>query len=149
MANDNAVTIIGNCTREPELRYTNSGLQIANFGVAINQRRRNADTGQWEDGETSYFDVSCFRELAENVAESIGKGTRVIVSGQLRQRSWETPDGDRRSKIEIVADEVGPSLRWATASVERMARSGGDGGAPQRPSSDSAPASYDNQEEPF
>lgn len=149
MANDNAVTIIGNCTREPELRYTNSGLQIANFGVAINQRRRNADTGQWEDGDTSYFDVSCFRELAENVAESIGKGTRVIVSGQLRQRSWETPDGDRRSKIEIVADEVGPSLRWATASVERMARSGGDGGAPQRPASDSAPASYDNQEEPF
>jgi single-strand DNA-binding protein len=149
MANDNTVTVIGNCTREPELRYTNSGLQIANFGVAINQRRRNAETGQWEDGETSYFDVSCFRELAENVAESVGKGTRVIVTGQLRQRSWETPDGDRRSKIEIVADEVGPSLRWATASVERMARSGGDGGGAARASADASPPSYDNQEEPF
>jgi single-strand DNA-binding protein len=149
MANDNTVTIIGNCTREPELRYTNSGLQIANFGVAINQRRRNADTGQWEDGETSYFDVSCFRELAENVAESVSKGTRVIVSGTLRQRSWETPDGDRRSKVEIVAEEVGPSLRWATASVERMARSGGSGGGPAPSGGAPAPQSYDNQEEPF
>jgi len=151
MANDNAVTIIGNCTRDPELRYTNGGMQVAGFGVAINQRRRNNETGQWEDGETSYFDVTCFRELAENVAESISKGTRVIVSGTLRQRSWETPDGDRRSKIEIVADEVGPSLRWATASLERMSRSGGEGSAPRGGGAGGgAPAGgYDNEEEPF
>jgi single-strand DNA-binding protein len=152
MANDNTVTIIGNCTRDPELRYTNSGMQIAGFGVAINQRKRN-DSGQWEDGETSYFDVTCFRELAENVAETISKGTRVIVSGTLRQRSWETPDGDRRSKVEIIADEVGPSLRWATATVERMGRSGGDspggGSSAPRGGSDGPPPSYDNQEEPF
>jgi len=153
MANDNSVTITGNCTRDPELRYTNNGMQIATFGVAINQRKRN-DSGQWEDGETSYFDVTCFRELAENVAESVSKGTRVIVSGTLKQRSWETPDGDRRSKVEVIADEVGPSLRWATASVERMGRSSSDGGggsaaAAPRGGSDGPPPSYDNQEEPF
>ncbi len=153
MANDNSVTITGNCTRDPELRYTNNGMQIATFGVAINQRKRN-DSGQWEDGETSYFDVTCFRELAENVAESVSKGTRVIVSGTLKQRSWETPDGDKRSKVEVIADEVGPSLRWATASVERMGRSSSDGGggsAAAAPSggSDGPPPSYDNQEEPF
>jgi single-strand DNA-binding protein len=153
MANDNSVTIIGNCTRDPELRYTNNGMQIATFGVALNQRKRN-DSGQWEDGETSYFDVTCFRELAENVAESVSKGTRIIVSGTLKQRSWETPDGDRRSKVEVIADEVGPSLRWATASVERMSRSGSDGGggsaaAAPRGGSDGPPPSYDNQEEPF
>lgn len=153
MANDNSVTITGNCTRDPELRYTNNGMQIATFGVAINQRKRN-DSGQWEDGETSYFDVTCFRELAENVAESVSKGTRVIVAGTLKQRSWETPDGDKRSKIEVIADEVGPSLRWATASVERMGRSSSDGGggsaaaAPQG-GSDGPPPNYDNQEEPF
>jgi single-strand DNA-binding protein len=153
MANDNSVTITGNCTRDPELRYTNNGMQIATFGVAINQRKRN-DSGQWEDGETSYFDVTCFRELAENVAESVSKGTRVIVAGNLKQRSWETPDGDRRSKVEIIADEVGPSLRWATASIERMGRSSSDGGggsaaAAPRGGSDGPPPSYDNQEEPF
>lgn len=123
MANDNTVTIIGNATREPEVRHTNSGLTIASFGVAINQRKRNAD-GQWEDGETSYFDVTCFRELAENVAESVTKGTRVIVAGTLKQSSWETPEGDKRSKVEVIADEVGPSLRWATTNVTKMGRDG-------------------------
>lgn len=123
MANDNTVTIIGNATRDPEIRHTSSGLQIASFGVAINQRKKN-DAGQWEDGETSYFDITCFRELAENVAETISKGTRVIVAGTLKQSSWETPEGDKRSKIEIIADEVGPSLRWATASVERVGKDG-------------------------
>jgi single-strand DNA-binding protein len=121
MANDNTVTIIGNATREPEVRHTNGGLTIASFGVAINQRKKN-DRGEWEDGETSYFDVTCFRELAENVSESITKGTRVIVSGTLRQSSWETPEGDKRSKVEVIADEVGPSLRWATTTVERIPR---------------------------
>lgn len=147
MANDNNVTLIGNCTRDPELRYTSSGLQVAGFGVAINQRRRNPDTGQWEDGDTSFFDVTCFRELAENVAESVSKGTRVIVSGTLRQRSWQTEEGDRRSKVEVIADEVGPSLRWATAEIERIGRSGGAGGG--QPVANAAPDAYDEQEEPF
>lgn len=130
MANDNSVTIIGNATREPEIRYTNGGMTVASFGVAINQRKKNADTGQWEDGETSYFDVTCFRELAENVAESVSKGQRVIVAGTLRQSSWEDKEtGAPRSKVEVIADEVGPSLRWATASVERVGRSDA---APQR-----------------
>ena len=146
MANDNAVTVIGNCTRDPELRYSNAGLPIATFGVAHNTRRRNNETGQWEDGETSFFDVTCFRELADNVAESVGKGTRVIVSGTLRQRSWETPDGDKRSKVEIIADEVGPSLRWATANVERVGRSGGGG---ERPAANEPEPSYSEYEEPF
>jgi single-strand DNA-binding protein len=123
MANDNTVTIIGNATRDPEIRHTSSGLQIASFGVAINQRKKN-DAGQWEDGDPSYFDITCFRELAENVAETVMKGTRVIVAGTLKQSSWETPEGDKRSKIEIIADEVGPSLRWATASVERVGKDG-------------------------
>jgi single-strand DNA-binding protein len=135
MANDNTVTIVGNATREPEIRYTNSGLTVASFGVAINQRKKN-ERGEWEDGETSYFDVSCFRELAENVAESVTKGTRVIVSGTLKQSSWETPEGDKRSKIEIVADEVGPSLRWATTTVERVAKKAAGG----RPAGRSVPA---------
>jgi single-strand DNA-binding protein len=121
MANDNTVTIIGNATREPEVRHTNGGLTIASFGVAINQRKKN-DRGEWEDGDPSFFDVTCFRELAENVAESVTKGTRVIVSGTLRQSSWETPEGDKRSKVEVIADEVGPSLRWATTTVERTPR---------------------------
>lgn len=156
MANDNTVTLIGNCTRDPELRYTNSGLQVVGFGVAINQRRRNPDTGQWEDGDTSFFDITCFRELAENVAESVSKGTRVIVSGTLRQRSWQTDDGDRRSKVEVIADEVGPSLRWATADIEKVGRSGGgfSGGAQgeqggQQPVANAPDQGYDEQEEPF
>lgn len=128
MANDNTVTIIGNATREPEVRHTNSGFTIASFGVAINQRKKNASTGEWEDGDPSYFDVTCFRELAENVAETITKGSRVIVAGTLRQSSWETPEGDKRSKVEIIADEVGPSLRWATATIEKVGKSG----APER-----------------
>jgi single-strand DNA-binding protein len=135
MANDNTVVIIGNATRDPELRYAASGTQIASFGVAINQRKKN-ERGEWEDGDTSYFDVTCFRELAENVAESISKGTRVMVSGTLKQSTWETPEGDKRSKVEIIADEVGPSLRWATATAERVrsgsgAPSGGGRAVPQ------------------
>jgi single-strand DNA-binding protein len=123
MANENTVVIVGNATRDPEMRFASTGTQIASFGVAYNTRRKN-ERGEWEDGEPSYFDVTCFRELAENVAETVSKGTRVIVTGTLRQSSWETPDGDKRSKVEIIADEVGPSLRWATASVERNSRDG-------------------------
>ena len=137
----NNVSLIGNITRDPELRYTSSGQAVASFGLAVNRRWQNRQTQAWEEA-TSYFDVVCWRELAENVAESITKGTRLIVTGRLEQRSWETPDGDKRSKVEIQADEVGPSLRWATAQVTRNDRVGSHAPAKER-------AGYAYDEEPF
>ncbi|MEA3078123.1 MAG: single-strand DNA-binding protein [Actinomycetota bacterium] len=122
-----SITIIGNITRDPEMRFTPSGQPTASFGVAVNRRWQNRQTQDWEEA-TSFFDVVCWRDLAENVSESLQKGSRVIVSGRLEQRSWETPDGDKRSKVEIVADEVGPSLRWATAQVTKADRRSPDGG---------------------
>lgn len=144
----NNVSLIGNITRDPELRYTSSGQAVASFGLAVNRRWQNRQTQAWEEA-TSYFDVVCWRELAENVAESITKGTRLIVTGRLEQRSWETPDGEKRSKVEVQADEVGPSLRWASAQVSRNDRKAGgyDGG--QSPAPAKAPAGYDYDEEPF
>src|SRR5699024_1581580 len=108
--------VVGNVTRDPELRFTPGGMSIASFGVAWNRRKQDGED------EVSFFDVTCFRDLADNVAESIHKGTRVIIYGALSQRSWETSDGDKRSKVEIIADEVAPSLKWATASVTRNER---------------------------
>ncbi len=120
MATENQVTIIGNVTRDPELRYTPNGAALVKFGVAVSRRVKDDVSGQWKDAETSFFDVTAWRTLAENVAESITQGTRVLVTGRLRTNKWETPDGEPRSKIEIEADEVAPSLRWATAKVERQ-----------------------------
>ena len=153
MATDNTITLVGNATREPELRFTNSGQALASFGVAINKRKRN-DRGEWENGDPSFFDITCWGQLAENVAESVQKGTRVVVTGRLDQRSWETQDGDKRSKVEVVADEVAPSLRWATAQITRNERRGGDGGGRGTGESggggDPGPsADYDPDEEPF
>ena len=126
MAGGNQVVIVGNLVDDPELRYTPNGAAVANFRVAVNRRFQDA-SGQWKDGETSYFRINAWRTLAENVAESLTKGSRVMVSGRLRSRSWETKEGETRSSVEIEADEVGPSLRWATAKVERQSRqSGGD-----------------------
>ena len=123
MGFDNTVTVVGNVTRDPELRFAQSGMAIAQFGVAWNRRRQD------QEDEVSFFDVTCFRQLAENVAESIRKGARVVIYGTLQQRSWETDSGDRRSKVEILADDVAPSLKWATASVTKNERSsGGDYG---------------------
>ena len=127
---DNSVTIIGNITRDPELRFTASGQALTTFGVASNRRWTNRQTGQQEES-TSFFDVACWGSLADNVAESLAKGNRVIVTGRLDQRSWETQDGEKRSKVEIVADEVGPSLRWATAKAERSESRNGQGGGQQ------------------
>jgi single-strand DNA-binding protein len=124
MANGNQVVIVGNLVDDPELRYTPNGAAVANFRVAVNRRFQDP-SGQWKDGETSYFRINAWRTLAENVAESLTKGSRVIVSGRLRSRSWENQEGETRSAVEIEADEVGPSLRWATAKVERQTRSGG------------------------
>lgn len=146
MAFDNTVTVVGNVTRDPELRFTQGGMAVASFGVAWNKRRQDGDD------EVSFFDVTCFRDMAENVAESIQKGSRVVVYGTLQQRSWETPDGDKRSKVEILADEIAPSLKWATAQVTKNDRKGDGGGRggdfSSRPVPNEAPA-YDSDEEPF
>ena len=125
---DNTVTLVGNVTRDPELRYTPSGQTVATFGLAVNRRWQNRQTQEWEE-QVSFFDVKSWSGLAENVAESITRGTRVIVTGRLEQRSWETDNGDKRSKVEVVADEIAPSLRWATAQVQKIERSGGQGSA--------------------
>ncbi|MCU4187116.1 single-stranded DNA-binding protein [Acidiferrimicrobium sp. IK] len=130
MATNSAVTIVGNLTRDPELRFTPSGQATASFGVAVNRRWQNRQTQEWNEA-TSFFDVVCWAELAENAAQSLTRGTRVVVSGRLDQRSWENQDGEKRSKIEIVADEVAPSLRYATAQISRNERRGPDGGAQQ------------------
>ena len=154
MAIDNNVTITGNATREPELRFTPSGQAVANFGVAVNRRWQNRQTQEWEEA-VSFFDVTAWSQLAENVAESVGKGTRVTVAGRLDQRSWETQEGEKRSKVEIVADDVAVSLRWATAEVRRNERAdgggnfgGGNAGGGRRTGSDGPPA-YNPDEEPF
>jgi single-strand DNA-binding protein len=134
---NSTTSVIGNLTREPEIRYTRDGQANTLFGLAVNRRWQDRETKQWEES-TSYFDVVCWRELAENVALSLAKGMRVVVIGRLDQRSWETEEGERRSKVEIVADEVGPSLRFATAEVQRTERraavppDGDEGGAPEQ-----------------
>ena len=117
----NSTTVTGNLTREPEIRYTRDGQATTLLGLAVNRRWQDRETKQWEES-VSFLDVVCWRELAENVALSLAKGMRVVVTGRLEQRSWETEDGERRSKVEIVADEIGPSLRFATAEVQRAER---------------------------
>lgn len=151
MSNGNTVELVGNITRDPELRFTSAGVASATFGLAVNRRWRNQQTNDWEE-KVSFFDVVCWRELAENVSESLSKGTRVMVVGRLEQRSWDTPEGDKRSKVEVVADEVGPSLRWATAEVtktDRRGTGGGGGGSFDAPPPQSAPPVYNDDEEPF
>jgi single-strand DNA-binding protein len=147
---DNAITIVGNLTRDPELRYTPNGAAVANFGVAVNDRKRVGGTDKWED-DPSFFDVTAWDELAVNASESLGRGNRVIVTGKLKQRSWETSEGDKRSKVEIIAHAVGPDLRWATATVTRTEKKDSNGSA--RPTAKAGarratPADYDDQE-PF
>jgi single-strand DNA-binding protein len=123
MATDNSVTLVGNVTRDPELRFTNTGQANVTFGLAVNRRWQNRQTQEWEEA-TSFFDVVCWREMAENAAESLSRGSRVIVTGRLDQRSWENQEGEKRTKIEVTADEIGPSLRWATAQVTKNERRG-------------------------
>jgi single-strand DNA-binding protein len=127
MAIGNTVTLVGNLTDDPELRFTPQGVAVANFRIAVNQRFKDAQ-GNWQDGETSYFRINCWRQVAENVAETLTRGSRAIVTGRLKFRQWETQDGETRSVVEIEAEEVGPSLRFATAKVEKVSRGGGGGG---------------------
>jgi single-strand DNA-binding protein len=122
MPSDNYTSIVGNLVDDPELRFTGNGTAVANLRVAVTQRIQQ--DGTWRDGETSFFKVNVWRGQAENLADSLSKGDRVMVSGRLRQRSWETPAGEKRSVTELEADEVGASLKWATAKVERTSQRG-------------------------
>src|ERR1035437_5252707 len=125
---DNTVTVVGNLVRDPELRFTNNGQATSSFGLAVNRMWQNRQTQEWEEA-TSFIDVVCWREMAENAAESLTRGARVLVARRLEQGSWETPDGAKRSKMEVVAYEIGPSIRWATAQVTKNEPRGpGDSG---------------------
>ena len=128
MAGETVITVIGNLTADPELRFTPSGAAVANFTVASTPRTFDRQSNEWKDGDTLFMRCSVWREAAENVAESLTKGTRVIVTGRLVQRSYETREGEKRTVVELQVDEVAPSLRYATAKVARSQRSGGGGG---------------------
>ena len=128
MAGDTIITIIGNLTADPELRFTPSGAAVASFTVASTPRTFDRQTGEWKDGQTLFMPCSSWRDAAENVAESLTKGTRVIVQGRLVQRSYTTREGENRTVVEMQVDEIGPSLRYAKAQVTRQPRGGGQGG---------------------
>lgn len=128
MAGDTVITVIGNLTGDPELRFTPSGAAVANFTVASTPRTFDRQSNEWKDGDTLFMRCSIWREAAENVAESLTKGMRVIAQGRLVQRSYETREGEKRTVVELQVDEIGPSLRYASAKVTRAQRSGGGGG---------------------
>ena len=128
MANDTVITVVGNLTADPELRFTPSGAAVANFTVASTPRQFDRQSGEWKDGEALFLRCNIWRQAAENVAETLTRGSRVIVQGRLKQRSFETREGEKRTVIELEVEEVGPSLRYATASVTKASRGSGGGG---------------------
>jgi single-strand DNA-binding protein len=128
MAGETVITVVGNLTDDPELRFTPSGAAVAKFRIASTPRTLDRQSGEWKDGEPLFLACNIWRDAAEHVAESLQRGTRVIVQGRLRQRSYETREGEKRTVYELEVDEIGPSLRYATAKVQRMSRSGGGGG---------------------
>jgi single-strand DNA-binding protein len=143
---DNIITLVGNLTRDPELRFTANGRAVASFGIAVG--RRYQVNGEWQE-QTSYFNVTAWGDLGENAAASLSKGTRIVVTGRLEQREYTTREGDKRTAIDVIADELGPSLRWATAQVERTARKEGGAkktGGGTNPGNDAPPF---EGEEPF
>ena len=151
---DNSITLIGNITRDPELKFLNSGQASVRFGLAVNRRyQRNGETVE----QVSFFDVVAYQSLAENVANSLTRGTRVMVTGRLEQRSWETPDGDKRSVVEVNADDIAPSLRFASAAVTKTprpegagnGRSGATNAGSSRPAASTSNPNYGFDEEPF
>ncbi len=156
----NSVTLVGNVTRDPELRFTASGQATATFGLAVSRRWQNRQTQEWEEA-TSFFDVVCWREMAENASESLGRGARVMVTRRREQRAGANKEGEKRSNIEVIADEIGPSLRWATAQVQKNDRrgpgegggGGGGGGAPRAAAPAASGGGYGGgsnwDEEPF
>jgi single-strand DNA-binding protein len=152
----NSVTLVGNLVEDPELRFTASGVAMARIRIAVNRRYRDRNE-EWQE-ETSFFGGTCWRDVAENVSESLSKGDRVFITGRLEQRSWETNEGEKRSVVEVRIDEVGPSLRWATANVTRTPRTGGGdfggggsnyGGGGDAPAAPVAPANPGPDEAPF
>ena len=128
MAGDTIITVVGNLTADPELRFTPSGAAVANFTVASTPRIYDRQSGEWKDGEALFLRCNIWREAAENVAESLTRGARVVVTGRLKQRSFETREGEKRTVVELEVDEIGPSLRYATAKVTKASRGGGGGG---------------------
>ncbi len=130
MAGETPITVIGNLTADPELRFTPSGAAVANFTVASTPRTFDRQTNEWKDGEALFLRCSVWRQAAENVAESLQRGMRVIVQGRLKQRSFETKEGEKRTVVELDVDEIGPSLKYATAKVNRTTRGGGPSSAP-------------------
>ena len=157
MASENSVTLVGNITRDPELRYTTGGRGVASFGLAVN--RRYQQNGEWQE-DTSFFNVVAWGDLGENSAASLNKGARIVVTGRLQQREYETREGEKRNVVEVIADDLGPSLRWAQAQVERISRdsagsggggfsSGGGGGGGGGGATRSAPDTVYGDEEPF
>jgi len=125
MAGETITTVVGNLTADPELRFTPSGAAVANFTVASTPRTFDRQSGEWKDGEALFLRCNIWRQYAENVAESLTRGMRVVVQGRLRQRSFETKEGEKRTVVELEVDEIGPSLRYATAKVNKATRSGG------------------------
>jgi single-strand DNA-binding protein len=145
MAGETVITVVGNLTSDPELRYTQNGLAVANFTIASTPRNFDRASSEWKDGEALFLRASVWREFAEHVAGSLTKGSRVIATGRLKQRSYETKEGEKRTTIELEVDEIGPSLRYATATVSRAASSGRPGvpagndepwGSPPAPAAD-------------
>ena len=149
MAGETPITIIGNIVAEPELRFTPAGAAVCNFRVASTPRRYNSQTNQWEDGEAMFLTCNVWRQAAENVAETLSKGMRIIVTGRLKQRSFQTREGENRTVFEIDVDEVGPSLRYATAQVNRNPREGGGnyGGGQQQRSNNNNQGGFGGQQQ--
>lgn len=144
---ENSITLVGNLTRDPELRFTANGRAVASFGIAVG--RRYQVNGEWQE-QTSYFNITAWGTLGENTAASLSKGSRIVVTGRLEQREYTTREGDKRTAIDVIADELGPSLRWATAQVERTPRQ--DGNAPKKTGGGANPGGEENPfsgEEPF
>ncbi len=150
MAGDTQITIVGNLTSDPELRYTPSGQAVARFSVASTPRFRDNTSGEWKDGDPLFLSCDVWRQAAENVAETLQRGMRVIVQGRLRQRSYETREGEKRTVYEVTVDEVGPSLRYASAKVTKTTRSsGGFGGAQNGPGGPSRGSGGGASEDPW
>jgi single-strand DNA-binding protein len=159
MAGETVITVVGNLTDDPELRFTPSGAAVAKFRIASTPRTLDRQSGEWKDGEPLFLACNIWRDAAEHVAESLQRGTRVIVQGRLRQRSYETREGEKRTVYELEVDEIGPSLRYATAKVQRMSRSsggggfgasnGGGGGANRQPSGSSSGGGGGNFDDPW
>jgi len=146
---DNTITLVGNLTRDPELRFTANGRAVASFGIAVG--RRYQVNGEWQE-QTSYFNVTAWGDLGENAAASLSKGTRIVVTGRLEQREYTTREGDKRTAIDVIADELGPSLRWATAQVERTPRKDSGAGGAKKTGGGTNPAGESSPfegEEPF